>query len=111
LNTELLHLISDKLKYEVSWKPLQVAAIRFVQPCGWHAIHLRKIRIQHDPLAMNGAGVRQNSPGIVLTPSLSSRRGSIIHRPTAKARYWICRMLIRKTRTVRLLYLLPGGEG
>ena len=56
-------------------------------------------------------GVRQNSLGLDLTPALSSRRGRIIRRSTAKARDWICRMLIRKTRTVRLLFLLPGGEG
>ena len=27
------------------------------------------------------------------------------------SRDWICRTLIRKTRSVRLLFLLPGGEG
>jgi hypothetical protein len=40
-----------------------------------------------------------------------ARRGRIIRRPTAKARDWICRTLIRNTRAVRHLFLLPGGEG
>jgi len=33
------------LKYEVSWKPLQVTANRFIQPFCRHAIHLRKIGV------------------------------------------------------------------
>ena len=55
-------------------------------------------------------GCETEFSGLDLTTALSSRRGSIIHRPTAKARGWICRTLIRKTRDVRHLFLLPGGE-
>jgi len=40
-----------------------------------------------------------------------ARRGRIIRRCTEKARDWICRTIIRNTRTVRPLFLLPGGEG
>jgi hypothetical protein len=47
----------------------------------------------------------------VLTPALSSRRGRNVRRFSENSRDWICRTTFRKIRNVRLLFLLPGGEG
>jgi hypothetical protein len=47
----------------------------------------------------------------VLTLALSSRRGRIVRRLSENSRDWICRTVIRKTGNIRLLFLLPGGEG
>jgi hypothetical protein len=52
-----------------------------------------------------------NGSTSVLTPALSSRRGRIVRRPFEDLHTWICRTHIRKIKSVRQLFLLPGGEG
>jgi hypothetical protein len=47
----------------------------------------------------------------VLTPAHSSRRGKIVRRPFENSHTWICRTHTRKTRSLRLLFFLLGGEG
>jgi len=39
------------------------------------------------------------------------KRRRIFRRFSGNSRDWFCRTFIRKTRNVRLLFLLPGGEG
>jgi hypothetical protein len=46
-----------------------------------------------------------------LTPALSSKERENYIPSLPNSRDWICRTFIRKIRNVRLLFLLPGGEG